>query len=395
MAEDAMPSKNRPHLAALTSARFFAAFHVVLFHLWAMKGLTRAPLWFQKFASVGYVALSFFFILSGFILVYTYAGKPLDLRQFWRARLARLYPVYLFSLLIAAPFFFYVVLKINVPEFAWFRNHLGLTVALVLAMLQAWVPQAALGWNGVNWAVSVEIFFYVLFPALLARFSRISNRGLVTISLGCWMMALATALAYVALAPDHVIADSSKDFLPWLSALKFNPLVRLPEFVMGLACGCWFLRGGHHPKLATPLVLSGTAVALLVTAFSDHIAYPILHTGLFAPAFAAIICGLALRPSWTSFLESKLLVLLGESSYCLYLLHAMIVGMVLYADAPAPSTPEKLAPPPVVPTLGRAVGAAVVATVLAVLVFRFVEEPARKWLRSKPHSTTPAAAASA
>ena len=387
-----MPSTNRPHLAVLTSARFFAAFHVVLFHLWALRGLTRAPWWFQRFSSIGYVALSFFFVLSGFILVYTYAGKAFDLRQFWRARLARLYPVYLFSLLIAAPFFFYVVLKFNISEFAWFRNHLGLTVALVLAMLQAWVPQAALGWNGVSWAVSVEIFFYALFPALLVRFSRISNRSLMAISLGCWMMAIATALVYVVLAPDHVVADSSKDFLPWLSALKFNPLVRLPEFLMGLACGCWFLRGGHHPKLATPLVLGGTSVALLTAAFSDRIAYPILHTGLFAPAFAAIVCGLALQPRWTSFLESRLLVLLGESSYCLYLLHTMIVGMVLYADAPHPSTaPQKLAPPPVVPTLGRAVAAALMATLVAVLVYRLVEDPARRWLRGKPRTAEAAA----
>jgi peptidoglycan/LPS O-acetylase OafA/YrhL len=390
-----MPSTNRPHLAALTSARFFAAFHVLLFHLWAMRGLTRAPMWCQKFASVGYVALSFFFILSGFILVYTYAGKDFDLRQFWRARLARLYPVYLFSLLFAAPFFFYAVLKINIPELAWFRNHLGLTAALVLAMLQAWVPQAALGWNGVNWAVSVEIFFYVLFPVLRARFSRISNRGLATIGLGCWMMAVATALAYVVFAPDHVVASSSQDFLFWLNALKFNPLVRLPEFMMGLACGYWFLRGGHNPKLATPLVLSGTAVALLTTAFSDHIAYPILHTGLFAPAFAAIICGLALRPRWTSFLESKLLVLLGESSYSLYLLHAMILGMFLFPNPPQSPTSSDMLNPTRAATPGRLVGAALTATVVAVLVFRFVEEPARKWLRGKPRSTAPAAAASA
>lgn len=390
-----MTNATRPLLPALISARFFAAFHVLLFHTWAMRGLTRAPAWFQRFASVGYVAVTFFFILSGFVLVYTYAGKDVELRQFWRARLARLYPVYLFSLLLAAPFFFYVVLKLNIPQFVWLKTHLGLTVVLVLTMLQAWMPMAALGWNGVAWAVSVEVFFYALFPVLLARFSRISNRGLATISLVCWMMALAAALTYVVLAPDHVVADSSMDFLFWLSALKFNPLVRLPEFVVGLACGYWFLRGGHNPKLATPLVFGGTAVALVITAFSPRIAYPILHTGLYAPAFAAIICGLALRPRWTSFLESRWLLLLGQSSYALYLLHAMIVGMVLYADAPPSFTPDKLAPPAVVVTPGRVVGAALTATLVAVLTFRIVEEPARKWLRGKPRAEATAAAASA
>jgi len=390
-----MTNTTRPQLAALTSARFFAAFHVLLFHMRAMKGLTRAPMWCQKFASVGYVALSFFFILSGFILAYTYAGRDFNLRQFWRARLARLYPVYLFSLFVAAPFFFYAVLKINIPELAWFRNHLGSTVVLVLTMLQAWVPPAALGWNGVAWAVSVEIFFYVVFPLLLARFSRISNRGLAMIGLVCWLGAVATSVAYVVLSPDHVVADSSQDFLFWLNALKFNPLVRLPEFVVGLACGYWFLRGEHNPKLATPLVLSGTAVALAVTAFSHQIPYPVLHTGLFAPAFAAIICGLALRPRCTSFLECKWLVLLGESSYCLYLLHAMILGMFLFPNPPQSPTPGNEIIPTPTATPGRLIGAVITSLIVAVLVYRFIEDPARKWLRGKPRAQATAAAASA
>ena len=203
-----------------------------------MKGLTRAPAWFQTFSSVGYVAVSFFFILSGFILIYTYAGKPLNVRQFWRARLARLYPVYLVSLALTAPFFFYGVLKMSLPYLWYFQARPASTVVLVLTMLQAWVPMAALGWNSPAW-VSVEIFFYILFPLLLARFERIPNRGLAAIALAGWMLAVATAISYVVLRPDRVEANSSTDFLFWLSALKFFPLMRLPEFIVGLTCGYW------------------------------------------------------------------------------------------------------------------------------------------------------------
>ena len=369
-----MANPIRPRLLALTTARFFAAFHILLFHSWAMKGLSSAPTWFQQFASVGYVAVSFFFILSGFILIYTYAGKSLDLGRFWRARLARLYPVYLVSLALTAPFFFYGVLKMHIPYLWYFQGRLASTVVLVLTMLQAWVPMAALGWNGPAWAVSVEIFFYVLFPLLLARFERISNQRLAAIALAGWMVAVATAIGYVVLRPDHVVANSSTDFLFWLSALKFFPLMRLPEFVVGLACGYWFVRGGHNPELATPLVLGGTAVALIITALSPLIPYPVMHTALYAPAFAAIICGLALRPEWASFLEWRWLVLLGESSYCFYLLHVLIIGMFLFPN------PEHIT----VPSLGRWFCGAVTATVVAVLAFRYVEEPARKWLRGKP-----------
>ncbi len=378
-----MVNPARPRLAALTSARFFAAFHILLFHSWAMKGLARTPGWFQKYSSVGYVAVSFFFILSGFVLVYTYAGRPLDVRRFWRARLARLYPVYLLSLGLTAPFFFYGVLKMNIPYLWYFQGHLVSTSVLVLIMLQAWVPMAALGWNGPAWAVSVEIFFYMLFPRLLRRLVWISNRGLFSIALAGWMLALVAAFVYVWLQPDHAEANSSTDFLFWLSALKFFPLVRLPEFIVGLACGYWFLRGGHNPKLATPLVLGGTGVALVTTAFSHLIPYPVMHTGLYVPAFAAIICGLAFRPGWASFLEWRWLLLLGESSYCLYLLHAIIMGMFLLPK------PEHIT----TPSLARWFCGAVTATAVAVLTFRFVEEPARKWLRGAPAGPASASAA--
>src|SRR5579864_4365882 len=97
---------HRPQMGALTTVRFFAAFHVLLFHTWALNGLTRAPGWLQTFASAGFTGVTFFFVLSGFIFVYTYADKPINLKKFWRARLARIYPVYLLGLLLTAPLFF-------------------------------------------------------------------------------------------------------------------------------------------------------------------------------------------------------------------------------------------------------------------------------------------------
>jgi peptidoglycan/LPS O-acetylase OafA/YrhL len=183
-----MAETTQPRLAALASARFFAAFHVLLFHASAMRGLNWAPRWWQTFASAGYVAVSFFFVLSGFVLVYTYEGKKFDLGRFWRARFARLYPVYLLSLVVCAPFFFYVITRFDFPGFEWTKAHLTAAVVLVLAMLQAWVPGAAMTWNGVAWAVSVEIFFYVVFPVLLRSFGRLSNRTTAILCLAGWAL---------------------------------------------------------------------------------------------------------------------------------------------------------------------------------------------------------------
>jgi peptidoglycan/LPS O-acetylase OafA/YrhL len=362
-------------LDALTSVRFLAALVIVFFHQGAMKGLSWAPEWVQHGAGLGYVAVSFFFVLSGFILVYTYAGRSLDLRRFWRARLARLYPIYLFSLLLTAPFFFYGVLRLTeqMPDLAWFGPHLGLTVTLVLTMSQSWVPQAALAWNAPAWAVSVEVFFYVLFPWLLVRLTRLSYRALVALCLASWLLALAAAAAYVVVSPDGVEANASYMTLSRLNALKFNPLIRLPEFLLGMACGIWFRSHEDRKHLATPLALGGVVAMGVILAGSHAIPYAVLHTGLLAPAFAALVLGLALQPRWSAVLEWRGLVLLGESSYALYLVHSFIVGMWLFAGTP-PGTPTPV----------RAVGGVLTSLVVALSAYRFIEEPARRWLRGGP-----------
>ena len=85
--------------------RFFAAFYVVLFH--GGRDLfrqLRAPLWAETFRSAGYMAVSFFFVLSGFILTYNYAPDAkgaAGLRRFLWARFSRIYPIYWISLALA------------------------------------------------------------------------------------------------------------------------------------------------------------------------------------------------------------------------------------------------------------------------------------------------------
>ncbi len=366
-------SDARPRLPALTSLRFFAAFHVVIFHFQAMQTFI-GPVWFQKLSSIGYVGVSFFFVLSGFILVYTYAGRPMVLKNFWRARFARIYPAYAFSLLVTAPFFFYAVLTMNFPFFVWAKTHLKLASALVLSLLHAWVPPAALTWNAVAWSLSVEAFFYVLFPFLLLVLVRRSQPQLLLIAAVSWLTSLVFSGSDVVLNPDRlsiVNADVLGAF--WLNALKFNPLARLPEFLLGMACGFLFLRSRRESKLASLLVLSGIAALLVVVYFSAVIPYPILHTALLAPAFAAIVYGFALRPNWGMILENRWLVLCGDASYSLYLLHSMIVGMYFHS-----TTGQLRYQSP----MGILVFV-LIAVSISALVYRFIEEPARRKLNPR------------
>src|SRR5215470_10639156 len=139
----------RPRLNALTTLRFFAALHVVLFHMRVVGILPGGPWWHQNFASIGYVGVNFFFVLSAF-----------SVRKFWLARFARIYPAYVLSLIVAAPFFFFAVRHLDLPFFAWSKQHLLAACLLTIVLLQSWIPQAALTWNSVCWSLSVEAFFY-------------------------------------------------------------------------------------------------------------------------------------------------------------------------------------------------------------------------------------------
>src|SRR5271157_15353 len=207
----------RPRLPAITSLRFFAAFHVALFHIDAMGAITGPP-WLKTFAGIGYVGVSFFFVLSGFILVYTYAGRNIVLREFWQTRFARIYPAYLFSLLLSFPFFYFGALKMHVPFFAFSEQHFALASVLVLLLLQSWVPAAALSWNAVAWSLSVEAFFYAIFPFALTRFGKLSRRMLWTLIPACWIAGLAVSAGYLALRPAGASYVSSNN---WSGAVQF------------------------------------------------------------------------------------------------------------------------------------------------------------------------------
>jgi peptidoglycan/LPS O-acetylase OafA/YrhL len=371
----------RPRLPNLTSLRFFAALYVFCFHLLALRIVT-GPQLFRDFASIGYVGVSLFFVLSGFILVYTYEGRDVKAGEFWRARFARIYPAYAFSLLVNLPWFLGAVYRAHWQAVPWPVAHFKIGMALELLLLQGWVPPAAAMWNAVAWSLSVEAFFYLLFPYFLKWFARVSPARLMIMGLLCWLATLAVTGSYAALNPDgfsHISSDSAGF---WLNVVKFNPLARLPEFLMGMVCGVYFLRRRTNPKLAVPLIGAGIFALGLAICFSAYIPFPMLHSGLLAPAFAAIIYGLALQPRFPAVLTTRPMVLLGEASYSFYLLHFfLILFCFFFVRTGFPRN------------AGGVLLCLVVTCVLSILAYLFLEVPARRKLRGERKPEVPATAA--
>jgi peptidoglycan/LPS O-acetylase OafA/YrhL len=358
----------RPAIPALTSLRFFAALWVVLFHVNAI-GLNRGgSVAYLAFSLLGYAGVSFFFVLSGFILVYVYADRKIQKRGFWQARFARIYPAYIFSLVVMIPALisFWPMTK---------QAHRGL-LALIAnpILLEAWFPKLLLTWNPVGWSLSAEAFFYLVFPFVMPRLEALKWPRLRLAMAGFWFTSLLITGSYVVLRPDGVAYPVMSDNqLFWLGVVKLNPLARLPEFLLGMATGLAFLRLPTRGR-NWPIAL-GVGLLLLGIGLQRWIPFAVMHSGLFAPAFALLIFGFATQPAWSRFLTAKPLILLGEASYSLYLLHGFFILIAVKHFGHS----EHL--------FAVTVTCIVIAIMASIAVFLMIENPLRRLLH--PRYATP------
>lgn len=365
-------SQGRPRLDALSSLRFFAAVYIFLFHATAMHIVERlrAPRWFPYACNVGYIAVSFFFVLSGFVLVYGYGDREIgSWWKFMRARVARIYPAYLLGLLFTSWFFLAINLA-DVPDFRWFARHQVLTAVSHMTMMQAWIPQAVLGWNMPGWAVSVFMAYYAAFPWISRKMRDMKTSTMFTIVTIAWLCSVGVAIAYELTSPDGVHhVDQAPLSLVWLNFVKFNPVMRLSEFLMGVVLGFTVLRQAPTQKRAAASMVSGLALLVLVIGVSKWVPYVVMHTGLSAPAFALIIYGLSVPSRWSAWLTVKPLTALGDASLSFYLMHSIFIGAGFMFRGTGPTVPV---------TWLRLVIILALAAGFSLVLHRWWETPGRK-----------------
>lgn len=356
--------KQRPALEALTSLRFFAAFYVVLFH--GARGYIGDSDIAQRFVGNGFIAVDLFFVLSGFILAYRYATPSDDMnsskRTFFAARFARIYPVYVLSLVLGAPIYLQELhTKHGMGSMLMLAALAGLAS---LALCQAWVYRIATAWNTPAWSLSVETFLYATFPVLMPRLAKRARRGSpLVLAATVWVIAMCVPTLYFLVRHSWSVAAGD---VPHIGFLRFFPLFHLPAFLLGIIAGWMHLnRRGPTPAFVLPLV---TVAIFAGLCFGDWSAYPLLHSPLFAPLFATLIyalagsSGVAVRA-----LSVKPLVLLGEASYALYLLH------VIALDYARRTFGDEL-------SLGQFVAVIAVLQLICIGIFMYVETPLRRRL---------------
>ncbi|WP_223642310.1 acyltransferase [Corallococcus sp. EGB] len=333
-----MKQQSGGSLDALTGLRFLAALHVVLFHFGTPCIQGVAPEWMVQGVASGYASVGVFFLLSGFVLAYNYvdtAGRmQTPPRAFWSARVARVYPVFLLMFLLSAVPTAQGSLAANsVPVSMAKLGTAGLTT---LMLLQSWVPKLALYWNPPSWSVSVEAFFYAVFPALAGRLERFRGARMTLALAGAWLLGLLPPVLYLVLRPDGPGTLNAAFGGAWLAVVKFNPLMRLPEFLLGVLLGLVFVReraAATSRRSGAVMALAGAA--LLMVGFSQGAAvpYPLMHNALLAPASGLLVYGLARGGGpLGQVLARPWLVHLGGASYALYLLQYPVSELVHWME---------------------------------------------------------------
>lgn len=387
-----MASSPRPSLKALTGVRFLAALHVVAFHYFPREG---TPEWFQRFLEGGPSSVTLFFILSGFILAYSYLGAGetvrVEPRAFWAARFARVYPVYVLGLVLMTPPLLDFLIRAAggfTQEVLW---KLSSTGAAVFTLTQAWAPPVACVWNCPGWSLSVEAFFYLLFPLLCVPVVRAGQRGLWASAAA--MLGVTAVTSFLWLLVDQWIAASPSPLLgaeTWKEVAAYNPLLRLPQFLLGVVLGRLFSQRvtagqGMGPAASVQAVVAAVVALAIFVAPWAGAALAFKELALM-PAFALLIWGLADgRGLLAQVLEQSWAVRLGEASYALYILHPPMGFYVRLLD-------HRLGPG-LATSSPRSFFAVYVALsiLVSLAVFFWLEEPARRWLRARLSRRAPVA----
>jgi len=350
-------SKGNSTVPALTGVRIFACIYVFLFHF-GSSALDRAgvPRPVATLLHNGFFGVSAFFVLSGFILAHAHPkpfNSPRDYIKYAVSRLARIYPVYLLSLLVALPL---VGATLKPRE-----------IGTVILMVQAWGSATSdwgYAWIGQAWTLSVEVAFYLAFPFLLIGSRRLRTPvlvGVYLIDVACVIGGAVPIVRPSSVAGGSVEMTGSTEIPSWLMHVPL-PLTRMLEFAMGIMLQTLVtrLRGRLPSGLSIWLYAAILGVIAALSATTNG------HALGLASALVGIIISMLYvsRNRLTALLGSRMLLVLGSASYAAYLLQGPIHAYL-----------SKLLPEP----FGR-LFALPVTLIVAVLVWRLIEEPCRKFI---------------
>lgn len=367
-------------LDSLTGIRFFAAAFIVIGHAhntFGSAGLATTLALHQ--------GVSIFFILSGFILTYSYPSlmNKKEVGKFLLARFARIWPLHIAAILL---------LIILVPPesggYLSFKYKYFIIIANMF-LIQAWIPlkNVILSLNRVAWSISTEMVFYLSFPLLLLRWKENWVSKIILV--------FALLVVFILIGNYfQLINDDTYTGISLFGVVYTNPLARLFEFTIGIAT-CFLYRKilflGEELKIVEATFLEAICLFMAVASMwlTPIIAYSpavikvigmaggrwFASSGSFLP-FALLIVMIAFQKGLISrFLGKPIMVLLGEISFATYLIHSVILQFYNNSNAMFSQ---------VSPAIGYVIYWMAVL-IVSYLLYIGIEQPCRRWIVGLPH----------
>ena len=304
----------RVKLNALTGLRFVAAGMIVAHH----SRTLQIPV--PNYA-LGH-GVSFFFVLSGFIIAYAYPklDSKVEVSNFLVARIARIWPAHFAALLLVI---------------AFFQRPLDRIFVANALLVHGWVPSEPwyFSYNAPSWSISTELFFYIAFPVLIFQWAK-----------SWWWKWIASAILIIALIwlADflHLPIESQKDEPSMNGLLYVSPLARLFEFTTGMVAYTAFQKLQSLSRKLNDFVF--TSLEILVITLAGYSIVTFASLVFLAPYFSdtgmqwlghasdvlifpVVVVVFAFGRGWLSRLfGSTPMIFLGEISFSIYLVHALI-----------------------------------------------------------------------
>lgn len=400
----------RPNLPSLTGARWLAAVAVYVLH--ALVFLNVYP--FQQselFAKIhalipmqlGSAGVTFFFILSGF-LIYWSNSELRGVRNalyYCRRRITKIYPMHL----IALAMFIVASAKITSSGIQWVLDFADIHFWLPNALLiHTWNPDWASlsGMNVPSWSLAAEMLFYLTFPLFIPLVRKVKGVG------NWWALGFTFVASLGVITLIHFFADGPKGvenfFVPrlwdtdvspiadvhadpvwfmqweipvlesyWLS--YYFPLTRLIEFYLGVF-GAKLVAEGMFRNANIKLPLLALFVSYVATWF---VPLAFKMSVIMSLPMAAVVCTLAVRDirGISGRIASPRAVLLGNISFAFYMVQfPVMVGVQRYIVAGHSWG--------IVGWLAVAILSFVISTAVAWVLFTFVDDPLMKATSRKP-----------
>ena len=349
----AAPEKN--YYATLQAGRGFAALGVLLFHVWLMA---RDHLEYEFLGPVlgglimhGARGVDFFFVLSGFIIMYANAdsvGQPHKAPRYFYRRLARIYPV--FWVIVLVKLGYVLAGGGGVPDH---KQNLSYFLCSILL-----IPQPDWPFLAVSWTLCYEMFFYTLFLIFILFGRRFR-----------WVLGIHAALCLLL-------------NLPMLAPLDYPASFFFNTQVLDFYLGCLAAHLCRHNRLNNPgawgLVLAGGVGVLSACYFNPWLEANLRQLGplVWGLSFFALITGFATLEKSHRFGVPRVLSYLGDASYSTYLVHN---NVILIGGGWIARNLGSLENHLLVTLLGLALA----ALLAGVVCYQLVERPLLRWFQRR------------